>query len=176
MSIMKKLLLIIMVSTLGIYASIAQSQKLGYVDTDYILKNIPSYQAAQAQLDKISVDWQKEIEGIYTQIDKMYKDFQAEKVLLTDEMRTKRENDIVAKEKDAKDLQKKYFGKEGELYKKRQELVKPIQDEIFNAVKDIASEGNFAIIFDTAGSLNMLYTDPKLDKSDEVLKKLGYKK
>jgi len=175
MSIMKKFFLIIMVSTLGIYASIAQSQKLGYVDTDYILKNIPSYQAAQAQLDKISVDWQKEIETIYTQIDKMYKDFQAEKVLLTEEMRNKRENDIVAKEKEAKDLQKKYFGKEGDLYKKRQELVKPIQDEVFNAVKDIASEGNYAIIFDTAGSLNMLYTDPKLDKSDEVLKKLGYK-
>ncbi|OFX32080.1 MAG: hypothetical protein A2X08_17615 [Bacteroidetes bacterium GWA2_32_17] len=172
---MKKFFLIIMVSTLGIYASIAQSQKLGYVDTDYILKNIPSYQAAQAQLDKISVDWQKEIETIYTQIDKMYKDFQAEKVLLTEEMRNKRENDIVAKEKEAKDLQKKYFGKEGDLYKKRQELVKPIQDEVFNAVKDIASEGNYAIIFDTAGSLNMLYTDPKLDKSDEVLKKLGYK-
>lgn len=172
---MKKFFLIIMVSILGIYASIAQSQKLGYVDTDYILKNIPSYQAAQAQLDKISVDWQKEIEAIYTQIDKMYKDFQAEKVLLTEEMRTKRENDIVAKEKEAKDLQKKYFGKEGDLYKKRQELVKPIQDEVFNAVKDIASEGNYAIIFDTAGSLNMLYTDPKLDKSDDVLKKLGYK-
>lgn len=172
---MKKLFLVIMVSTLGMFASIAQSQKLGYVDTDYILKNIPSYQAAQAQLDKISVDWQKEIEAIYTQIDKMYKDFQAEKVLLTEEMRTKRENDIVAKEKEVKDLQKKYFGKEGELYKKRQELVKPIQDEVFNAVKDIASEGNYAIIFDTAGSLNMLYTDKKLDKSDDVLKKLGYK-
>ncbi len=172
---MKKLFLIIMVSTLGIYASIAQSQKLGYVDTDYILKNIPAYQAAQAQLDKISVDWQKEIEAIYSQIDKMYKDFQAEKVLLTEEMKTKRENDIVAKEKEVKDLQKKYFGKEGELYKKRQELVKPVQDEVFNAVKDIASEGNYAIIFDTAGSLNMLYTDKKLDKSDDVLKKLGYK-
>jgi len=169
------MLFFLMVSTLGISATIAQSQKFAYVDTDYILKNIPSYQAAQAQLDKISVDWQKEIEAIYTQVDKMYKDFQAEKVLLTEEMRTKRENDIVAKEKDAKDLQKKYFGKEGELYKKRQELVKPIQDEVFNSVKEIATEGNFAIIFDTAGSLNMLYTDPKLDKSDDVLKKLGYK-
>jgi outer membrane protein len=151
------------------------AQKFAYVDTDYILKNIPSYQAAQAQLDKISADWQKEIEAIYTEVDKMYKDFQAEKVLLTEEMRVKRENDIINKEKEAKDLQKKYFGKEGELYKKRQELVKPIQDEVFNAVKEMAVEGNYAIIFDTAGSLNMLYSDPKLDRSDDVLKKLGYK-
>jgi outer membrane protein len=151
------------------------AQKFGYVDTDYILKNIPAYQAAQAQLDKISADWQKEIEAIYGEVDKMYKDFQAEKVLLTEEMRTKRENDIIAKEKEAKDLQKKYFGKEGDLFKKRQELVKPIQDEVFNAVKELAVEGNYSIIFDTAGSLNMLYTDPKLDRSDDVLKKLGYK-
>ena len=172
---MKKLFLILMVSIFSIGAAVSQSQKFAYVDTDYILKNIPSYQAAQAQLDKISVDWQKEIEAIYAQVDKMYKDFQAEKVLLTEEMRSKRENDIVNKEKEAKELQKKYFGKDGDLFKKRQELVKPIQDEVFNAVKDVATEGNYAIIFDTAGSLNMLYTDPKLDKSDDILKKLGYK-
>lgn len=172
---MKKLFLVLMVSIFSIGAAVSQSQKFAYVDTDYILKNIPSYQAAQAQLDKISVDWQKEIETIYAQVDKMYKDFQAEKVLLTEEMRSKRENDIVNKEKEAKELQKKYFGKDGDLFKKRQELVKPIQDEVFNAVKDVATEGNYAIIFDTAGSLNMLYTDPKLDKSDDILKKLGYK-
>lgn len=172
---MKKLILILIVGVFTINAAVSQSQKFAYVDTDYILKNIPSYQAAQAQLDKISVDWQKEIETIYAQVDKMYKDFQAEKVLLTEEMRTKRENDIVNKEKEAKDLQKKYFGKDGDLFKKRQELVKPIQDEVFNAVKDVATEGNYAIIFDTAGSLNMLYTEPKLDKSDDILKKLGYK-
>ncbi len=160
----------------GMIATIATAQqKIGYVDTDYILKNIPAYQAAQAQLDKISADWQKEIENIYAQIDKMYRDFQAEKVLLTEEMKIKRENEIIAKEKEAKDLQKKYFGKDGELFKKRQELVKPIQDEVFNAIKDIAVQGNYGIIFDTAGNANMLYTDPKLDKSDEVLKKLGYK-
>jgi len=168
-----KLILLFLMS--GISTFMFAQSKLGYVDTDYILKNIPSYQAAQAQLDRIAADWQKEIEAVYGQIDKMYKDFQAEKVLLTEEMKTKRENDIINKEKEAKELQKKYFGKEGDLYKKRQELVKPIQDEVFNAVKDISIEGNYAIIFDTAGNLNMLYTDPKLDKSDEVLKKLGYK-
>lgn len=171
---MKTTLLIGMMLGLMSLASLAQN-KFAYVDTDYILKNIPAYQAAQAQIDRISVDWQKEIETIYTQIDKMYKDFQAEKVLLTEEMRMKRENDIVVKEKEVKELQKKYFGKEGDLFKKRQELVKPVQDEVFNAVKELATEGNFAIIFDTAGNINMLYTDPKLDKSDEILKKLGYK-
>lgn len=170
-----KTTMIILLMVLGLSTlSLAQS-KLGYVDTDYILKNIPAYQAAQAQLDRIAADWQKEVETVYGQIDKMYKDFQAEKVLLTEEMKTKRENDIINKEKEAKELQKKYFGKEGDLFKKRQELIKPIQDEVFNAVKELATEGSYAIIFDTAGNLNMLYTDPKLDKSDEVLKKLGYK-
>jgi outer membrane protein len=154
---------------------LAIGQKFAYVDSDYILKNIPSYEAAQAQLDQSSVQWQKEIEALYSEIDKMYKDFQAEKVLLTEEMKTKKEEEIIKKEKDAKDLQKKYFGKEGELYKKRQELVKPLQDDIFNAVKELATEGNYAVIFDIAGGITMLFTDPKYDMSDEVLKKLGYK-
>ncbi|MCX7955001.1 MAG: OmpH family outer membrane protein [Bacteroidales bacterium] len=155
--------------------NIFSQQKIGYVDTDYILKNIPAYQAAQSQIDKISADWQKEIENLYAQIDKMYRDFQTEKVLLTEEMRIKRENEIIAKEKEAKELQKKYFGREGELFKKRQELIKPIQDEVFNAIKEIATQGNYGMIIDIAGNSNILYIDPKLDKSDEVLKKLGYK-
>lgn len=171
---MKKNVLTLMMVSFIAFTSVAQ-QKIGYVDTDYILKNIPSYQAAQAQLDKISADWQKEIENIYAQVDKMYRDFQAEKVLLTEEMKTKRENEIIAKEKEAKDLQRKYFGKDGELFKKRTELIKPIQDDVFNAIKDIAVQGNYALIFDVAGNSNMLYTDPKLDRSDDVLKKLGYK-
>jgi outer membrane protein len=169
---MKKIfLLLVFVFTM----SLGFSQRYAYVDTEYILKNIPAYSAAQEQLDNLAVEWQKEIEDIYSQIDKMYKDFQAEKVLLTEEMRTKRENAIIDKEKEAKKIQKQYFGAEGELYKKRQELIKPIQDDIFNTVKEIASEGNYAVIFDTAGNMSMLYTDPKYDKSDEVLEKLGYK-
>ncbi|MCF8373271.1 MAG: OmpH family outer membrane protein [Bacteroidales bacterium] len=171
---MKKIMFTLsaVILTLGI----ASAQKYAFVDTEYILTNIPTYESAQDQLDQLSVSWQKEIEAIYTEIDKMYKDFQAEKVLLTEEMKIKRENDIIKKEKDAKDLQKKYFGKDGDLYKKRQELIKPIQDDIFNAVKEIAQEGNYALIFDTAaGGLSMLYTDPKYDKSDDVLEKLGYK-
>lgn len=169
---MKKIfLLLVLVFTM----SLGFSQRYAYVDTEYILKNIPAYSAAQEQLDNLAVEWQKEIEEIYAQIDKMYKDFQAEKVLLTEEMRTKRETSIIDKEKEAKKIQKQYFGSDGELYKKRQELIKPIQDDIFNTVKEIASEGNYAVIFDTAGNMSMLYTDPKYDKSDEVLEKLGYK-
>ena len=169
---MKKIIftLTILIMSFAIFA-----QKFAYVDSDYILKNIPAYEAAQAQLDQMSVEWQKEIEALYAEIDKLYKDYQAEKVLLTEEMKTKREDEIIKKEKDAKDIQKKYFGKEGELYKKRQELIKPLQDDVFNAVREIATEGNYATIFDTAGGLTMLYTDPKYDRSDEVLEKLGYK-
>ena len=171
---MKKLFFTLAIVALTAITGIAQ--KYAYVDTDYILNNIPTYESAQDQLDQLSIEWQKEIEAIYSQIDKMYKDFQAERVLLTEEMKRKRETDIINKEKEVKNLQKKYFGKDGELYKRRQELIKPIQDDIFNAVKEIAEERNFAVIFDTAaGGLSMLYTDPKHDKSDEVLEKLGYK-
>jgi outer membrane protein len=170
---MKKLFI---TSLMLILATISFSQRFAYVDTEYILKNIPAYQAAQNQLDNQAKQWQKEIEDIYAKIDKMYKDYQAEKVLLTEDMRNKRENEIIEKEKEAKALQKQYFGKDGELFKKRQELIKPIQDDIFNAVKEIAAEGNFSVIFDSAGGMSMLYTDPKYDKSDDVLEKLGYKK
>jgi outer membrane protein len=160
---------------LAIAAIFANAQKFAYVDTDYILKSIPAYESAQEQLDIMSKDWQAEVENKYAEIEKLYKEYQVEKVLLTEEMKQKREEEIVQKEKAAKDLQKKYFGPEGELFKKRQELIKPIQDDIFNAIKDLAVNGNFAIIFDAAGSANMLYSDPKYDKSDEVLEKLGFK-
>lgn len=156
-------------------SSFGFAQKFAFVDTEYILSNIPAYLAAQDQLDQLSAEWQKEVEKIYGEIDKMYKDFQAEKVLLTEEMKIKKEDDIIAKEKEAKDTQKKYFGKDGELFKKRTELVKPIQDDVFNAIKEIAKEGNYDAIFDTASGASMLYTNPKFDRSDEVLQKLGYK-
>jgi len=170
---MKKITLLTLVL---LFSVMSFAQRFAYVDTEYILKNIPDYKDAQDQLDNQAVEWQKEIEEIYAKIDKMYKDFQAEKVLLTEEMRVKRENSIIEKEKEAKSIQKQYFGKEGELYKKRQELIKPIQDDIFNAVKEVAGEGNFAVIFDTAGGMSMLFNDPKYDKSDDILEKLGYKK
>ncbi|HSH52493.1 MAG TPA: OmpH family outer membrane protein [Bacteroidales bacterium] len=150
-------------------------QKFAYVDTEYILSNIPSYKAAQDKLNNLSKEWQKEIEEEYTKIDQMYKGFQTEKVLLTNEMTKQREAEILAEEKSVKNLQRKYFGPNGELFKKREELIKPIQDEVYAAIQDIAQSGNYAIIFDTATGSNVLFTDPKYDKSDEVLEKLGYK-
>ena len=170
---MKKYFLTITI--LFLFANLGFSQKYAFVDTEYILSNIPSYNSAQDQLDQYSLEWQKEIEAIYQEIENKYQNYQAEKVLLTEEMKRKREDEIINQEREVKDLQKKYFGTEGELYKKRQELVKPIQDEIYNAVKEIAIEGNFAVIFDTASGPSLLYTNPKYDKSDEVLEKLGYK-
>lgn len=166
---------VIIFTMLVLSTAFAFSQKYAFVDTEYILGNIPSYRAAQEQLDKFSNEWQKEVETMYAEIEQLYKDFQAEKILLTEELKRKREEEIVNKEKEAKELQKEYFGREGELFKKRQELIKPIQDEIYNAVKEIATEGNYAVIFDTASGPPILFSDPRYDKSDEVLEKLGYK-
>lgn len=159
----------------ALFAGFVIGQKYAFVDTEYILNNIPSYKAAKEQLDNTSEEWQKEIESKYADIDKMYKDYQAEKVLLTDEMRRKREDEIIDKEKAVKDLQKKYFGQDGDLFKKRQELIKPIQDDIYQAVKDIATESGYAVIFDTSSGPTMLYFNPRYDVSDEVLQKMGYK-
>lgn len=170
---MKKYLLTL--SVIFLFVSGGLAQKYAFVDTEYILSNIPTYKSAQDQLDQYSLEWQKEIETIFNEIEKMYKNFQAEKVLLTEEMKRRREEEIINKEIEVKNLQKKYFGTEGDLFKKRQELIKPIQDAIYNAVKEIATEGNFAVIFDTASGPGLLYTNPKHDKSDEVLEKLGYK-
>ena len=162
-------------SILFLATGMGLAQKYAFVDTEYILNRIPAYKAAQDQLDKMAQDWQEEVETMYGGIEKMYQDFQAEKVLLTEEMKTKKEEEIISREKEVKDLQQKYFGRDGNLFDKRQELIKPIQDEVYRAVKEIASEGNYAVIFDTASGANMLYTNPKYDKSDEVLEKLGYK-
>ncbi len=173
---MKKMMLVVMIVLLASFTSTVKSQtKFAYVDSDYILENIPEYAAAQDKLDELSVEWQKEIELKFKEIDSLYKKFQTESVLLPEDMKTKKENAITAKEKDAKALQKQRFGKEGDLYKKRQELIKPIQDKIYNAIEELATEGAYGIIFDKSASLTMLYTNAKLDKSDDVLEKLGYK-
>ena len=169
---MKKILfLVVLFLSLG-YNSLAQ--KFAYVNTEYILSNIPDYADAQAQLDDLSVQWQKEIEAKFAEIDKMYKNFQNEAVLLPEDMKKKREEDIVKKEKEAKDLQKKRFGKDGDLFKKRQELVKPIQEKVYNAIEEIAGAENYAAIFDKAGNATMIYTNAKFDISEQVLDKLGY--
>jgi len=150
-------------------------QKCAIVDSEYILENIPEYLAAQDKLDEYSIEWQEEIEAQFKEIDSLYKKFQTESVLLPEDVKLKKEEEIIAKEKEAKALQKKYFGKEGELYKKRQELVKPIQDKVYNAIEEYATEGVYGVIFDKSGSLTMLYVNSKLDKSDDILAKLGYK-
>ena len=171
---MKKSILITLIAFL--FAGSGFAQKFAFVDTEYILNRIPTYKAAQDQVDKISQDYQKEIEAKYQEVDKVYKDFQKEKVLLTEDQKTKKEDEIMVKEKEIKDLQKKYFGAEGAVFQKRQELVKPIQDEIYKVVKEMAIEGAYAVIFDTASGAGILYENPKYNKSDEVLEKLGYTK
>lgn len=152
------------------------AQKFCFVDTDYILAQSPAYQSAQTELNTLSVQWQKEVEAKYAEIDLMYKNFQQEQILMTEELRVKREAEIVQKEKEAKDFQKSKFGVDGELFKKRQELIKPIQDQVYTAVKQMAETGGYAIVFDKASDMTMLYTNPKYDKSDAVLDILGWKK
>jgi len=160
--------------TMVILAAImVRAQKFAYVDTEYILDNIPEFAEAQSQLDEISVQWQKEIETKFAEVDKMYKDYQTQSVLLPDDMKKKKEQEIVDKEKDAKNLQRTRFGKDGDLFKKRQELVKPIQERVYNAIQEIANSNNYAVIFDKGGSLTMMYANPKYDISDEVLDNLG---
>lgn len=172
LAIMKNLVLVcIAVMGLGIAS---QAQKFAYVDTDYILQSIPEYQDAQKQLDDLSKSWQSQIESKYAEIDKLYKSYQAEQLLLTDEMKKKREDEIVRKERQVKDFQKSKFGVDGELFKKRQELIQPLQDQIYNVIKEIADAGSYMVIFDKAGQSNILYTNSRYDKSDDVLKKLGY--
>lgn len=151
------------------------AQKYALVDTEYILSHIPSYNSAQDQLDKLSEKYQQEVQALYDEVEQLYKDFQAERVLLSEEMKRKKEEEIIQKEKEAKELQQKYFGPEGELFQKREELIKPIQDEIYKTIKEIALEGNYAVVFDTSAGTSMIYSDPKYDKSDEVLERLGYK-
>ena len=169
---MKKLLLILAVcfTSLGVNA-----QKFAYVDSDYILERMPEYGSAQDQLDKLSLNWQEEIEALYQQIDQLYKKYQADKILLTQEMKNKRESEIINKEKDAKELQRTRFGPEGDLYTKRKELIKPIQDKVYNAIQDFSNEKRYDIIFDKSSNLIMLFSNPSLDKSDDILKMLGYK-
>lgn len=170
---MKKIVLILGIFVLTIGTVFAQ--KYAFVDTEYILDNIPAYKAAQDQLDQLSRQYQKELESMHAEVEQMYQDFQAESVLLSEDMKRKREDVIISKEKEYKQLQRKYFGQDGDLYKKRQGLVKPIQDDIFNAVQELANDGGYAVIFDKSGGVSMLYTNPKYDLSDQILQKLGYK-
>lgn len=173
MNISKKLF--ITSTALLLFAFAASAQKYCFVNSEYILEQIPAYKDAQAQLDQLSIKWQKEIEEQYANIDKLYKAYQAEQILLTEEMKKRRQDEILSREKEAKDLQKQRFGYEGDLFKKKGELVKPIQDKIYNAVKKYANDQSYAVIFDKSSDLTMLYANPKYDKSDAVLKIMGIK-
>jgi outer membrane protein len=168
---MKKILLItllVFVTTIG-----ANAQKFGYVDTEYILDMMPEYRSAQKQLDMMAEEWQKEMDKMQEEIDKMYRDLKAEQVLLTEDLRKKRESEIKDKEKALKDYRNQKFGYNGELFKKRQELVKPIQDKIFMAVQNVAKKNAYDFIFAKSGEMIMLYSNAKYDRSDEVLAEMG---
>jgi len=170
---MKKLFFVLTLAVFSVMSSWAQ--KYAFIDTEYILDNIPSYHAAQEELDQTSLKYQKELEGMRENLEKMYKDFQAEKVLLSEDMRRKREDVIITSEKEYKQLQQKYFGPNGDLFRKRQSLIKPIQDDIFNAISEIGENGGYAVIFDKASGTTLIFTNPRYDLSDQVLERLGYK-
>ncbi|MGL5317361.1 MAG: OmpH family outer membrane protein [Bacteroidales bacterium] len=171
---MRKLFILTAFVVLSTVASMAQ--KYALVDMEYILKNIPAYDMANEQLNQISKKWQTEVENQFNESKAMYKKYQSDLVFLSDEMKVKREEEIVAKEKAAIELQRKYFGPEGELYKKREILIAPIQDDVYNAVKAVAEERGYSMILDRASSQNIIFASPRIDVSNEVLGKLGISK
>ncbi len=152
----------------------AAAQKFALVDMEYILKNIPAYERANEQLNQVSKKWQAEVEAITTEAQTLYKTYQNEVVFLSQEQKKAKQDAIVAKEKEAADLKKKYFGPDGELYKKRTALMNPIQDEIYNAVKDVADMRGYQLVLDRASDTGIIFGSPKIDISSEVLRKLGY--
>ncbi len=152
----------------------ANAQKYACVSTEYILSNIPEYDEAQKKLDQYSIDWQKEIESKFQEIDKLYKSYQSEEYLLPEDLKIKRQDEIIAKEKEAKDLQKKRFGSNGDLEQKREELMKPIQDKVYNAIEKYATSKGYAMIFDKSGDATVLYVGEKYDLSDDILQSMGY--
>ena len=169
---MKKILLLACMLGLG-FAGI--SQKYAIIDTRYILDKMPEYKEAQKQLDDIAAGWQKDIDGKQAELDRMYKDYDAEQVMLSEELKKKREDQLFNKEKELRDLQRKRFGFEGDLFKKRQELVKPIQDKVYNAIQKISVARGYDFVLDKSEGITIIFADPKLDKSEDVLKELGVK-
>ena len=151
------------------------AQKYAIIDTRYILDKLPEYTAAQKVLDQTAADWQKDIDLKQTALDRMYKDYDAEQVMLSDDLKKKRQDQLFLKEKELRDLQRQRFGFEGDLFKKRQELVKPIQDKVYNAVQKIATQRTYDFVLDKSEGITIIFADPKLDKSEDVLRELGIK-
>lgn len=169
---MKKVIIAV-IAAMVFMPQVLSAQKFGYVDTDYILNKMPEYNSAQKKINDLSDQWQIEIDNKFTEVDRMYKDYLAEKPLLTPAQKNTREQAIVDKENEAKVLQQKRFGVDGDLFQRRQELIKPIQDRVYEAVKKVAKDNALDFIFDKASGVVMLFSNPKYDKSDEVLDELG---
>ncbi len=158
-----------------LFLSAANAQRYAVIDSKFILDKLPEYKDAQKRLDQFSELWQQELDQRQAAMDKMVKDFEAEQVMLPDNLKKKREDEIFNKEKELRDLQRKRYGFEGDLFKKRQELIKPIQDRVYNAVQKLASEKQYDFILDKSEGITVIFADPKLDKSEEILKSLGVK-
>ena len=152
----------------------AQAQKFALMDMEYVLKNIPAYERANEQLNQVSKKWQAEVEALNTQAATMYKNYQNEVVFLSKEQKAAKQEEIMLKEKEAADLKKKYFGPEGELFKKRESLMSPIQEEIYNVVKEISAQRGYSLVLDRASDSAIIFGSPKIDISNEILQKLGY--
>jgi outer membrane protein len=170
---MKKILL--SSALLLLIAFSATAQRYAIVDTKYILDKIPDYKQAQLALDEVSLQWQKEIDQKQAELDRMYRNFEAEQVMLSDDLKKKREDELFMREKEVRDLQRKRFGFEGDLFKRRQELVKPIQDKVYTAIQKIAANRQYDFILDKSEGITVIFADPKLDRSEDVLKELGVK-
>ncbi len=169
---MKKFALVLLLTVSGAIGT--NAQKFALVDMEYILRNVPSYEMASEQLNQLSQRWQREIENIGTEAQTMYQSYLADKVFLTDDQAKAREQEIANKEKEATELRMRYFGPEGELYQKQQTLLRPIQDDVYNAIKRVAEERGYQAVFDRASSSEIIYASPRIDISNEVLTKLGY--
>jgi len=171
-SIMKKIFLAVCILS---FAAVCQAQRYAIIDTKYILDKMPDYKLAQKNLDDVAANWQKEIDVLQQDLDRMYKDYDAEQVMLTEDLRKKREDQLFVKEKNLRDLQRNRFGFEGDLFKRRQELIKPIQDKVYNAVQKLAVQRGYDFILDKSEGITVIFADPKLEKSEDVLRELGVK-
>src|SRR5687767_10424700 len=170
--VMKKIFLVVCILS---FAVVTQAQRYAIIDTKYILDKMPDYKLAQKNLDDVAANWQKEIDVLQQELDRMYKDYDAEQVMLSEDLRKKREDQLFIKEKNLRDLQRNRFGFEGDLFKRRQELIKPIQDKVYNAVQKLAVARGYDFILDKSEGITDIFADPKLEKSEDVLKELGVK-
>lgn len=168
---MKKLILTL---ALAVAAATASAQKFALIDTEYILKNVPAYERANEQLNQISRKWQAEVETLSKEAETLAKNYESESVYLSEEQKTAKIQEVFDKENEAAELKRQYFGPEGELFKKRESLIKPIQDELYNAVKEIAESKGYSVVIDRATAADIIYASPKIDISNDVLDKMGY--